>query len=61
MAVEHKVITPVSATVVKMAGMDNPQEQVLAGSDALGQPMIEDAPRNCGRTKGLSKATDGFF
>jgi len=49
--------------LVKIAWMDNPPKQFLAGSDALAvvKPILEGRLEELRAYEGLSKTTDGFF
>jgi len=49
--------------LVKIAGMDNPPKQFLAGSDALAvvKPALEERLEELRAYEGLSKSTDGSF
>jgi NAD(P)-dependent dehydrogenase (short-subunit alcohol dehydrogenase family) len=49
--------------LVKIAGMDNPPKQFLAGSDALAavMPILEGRLEELRAYDSLSKTTDGFF
>jgi hypothetical protein len=49
--------------LVKIAGMDNPPKQFLAGSDALAvvKPILEGRLEELRAYESLSKTTDGFF
>jgi hypothetical protein len=49
--------------LVKIAGMDNPPKQFVAGSDALAvvKPALEARLEELRAYEDLSKSTDGFF
>jgi hypothetical protein len=49
--------------LVKIAGMDNPPKQFLAGSDALAmaKPVLEERLAELRAYQDLSKSTDGTF